>query len=121
MRPRREYVDYLQDILDAARKARRFVEGIDFDTFAANDEKVFAVIRALEIIGEAAKKVPKSVQKRSPEVPWRDVAGMRDKLIHGYFGVNLRRVWETVLGDLPPLQAGVERILADLGTPDSRR
>ncbi|MBI3086436.1 MAG: DUF86 domain-containing protein [candidate division NC10 bacterium] len=121
MKSRRAYVDYLQDILDAAQKARRFVEGMDFDAFVANDEKVFAVIRALEIIGEAAMKVPKSVQKRCPEVPWPEVAGMRDKLIHGYFGVNVRRVWETVLGDLPVLQAGVERILADLDTPDSPR
>ncbi|HSB68679.1 MAG TPA: DUF86 domain-containing protein [Candidatus Methylomirabilis sp.] len=120
MKPKRAYVDYLRDILDAAQKARRFVEGIEFDSFVANDEKVYAVIRALEIVGEAAKKVPKSVQKRYPEVPWPEVAGMRDKLIHGYFGVNLRRVWQTVLEDLPVLQVGIERILADLDTPDSR-
>ena len=121
MKSKRVYADYLQDIVDAARKARRFVEGMDFDAFAANDEKVFAVIRALEIIGEAAKKVPKAVQKRCPEVPWPEVAGMRDKLIHGYFGVNLRQGWETVIGDLPSLQAGVERILTGLDKPDNRR
>ena len=120
MRPKRVYEDYLRDILDATQKAKRFVEGISFDAFAANDEKVFAVIRALEIIGEAAKKVPKSVQKRCPEVPWPEVAGMRDKLIHGYFGVNLRRVWQTVVEDLPVLQAGVQRILADLDKLDNR-
>jgi uncharacterized protein with HEPN domain len=121
MKANRAYVDYLQDILTTAQKARRFAEGMDFDAFVANDEKVFAVIRALEIIGEAAKKVPKSVQKRCPEVPWPEVAGMRDKLIHGYFDVNLRRVWQTVLEDLPVLQAAVERLLAELDKPDTRR
>lgn len=117
MKTERVYVDYLRDMLDAARKARRFVRGTGFEAFAANDEKVFAVILALEIIGEAAKKIPTSVQKRYPEIPWQDVAGMRDKLIHEYFGVNLKRVWETVRADLPTLQAVVKRMLSDLKPP----
>ncbi len=82
MTTKREYVDYLRDILDATRKARRFVEGVEFDDFVTNDEKVFAVRQALEIIGEAVKKVPRSARERYPQVPWREVAGMRDKLVH---------------------------------------
>ena len=107
MKAKREYADYLRDILDSARKARQFVEGLDFDDFVMNDEKVFAVRQALEIIGEAVKKVPRSTRQRYPQVPWREVARMRDKLAHEYFGVNIRRVWQTVQDDLPILETTV--------------
>jgi len=115
MRRRREYVDYLRDMLDGAAKALRFVEGVDLDAFRTNDEKVFAVVRAIEVIGEAAKHVPPSIRRRYAELPWQDIAGMRDEVIHGYFGVDLEVVWRTVHEDLPELQKIVTPILADLG------
>ena len=111
----RSSADYLNDILDAAEKAVRFVSGLTFEEFRDNDEKVYAVIRALEVIGEASKSVPTHVRRRYPEVPWKEIAGMRDKLIHGYFGVNLKRVWDTVQIDLPPLRDVVERMLRESG------
>lgn len=80
---------------------------------------MYAVIRALEVIGEAAKNVPAQLRKRYPSVPWRVVTGMRDKLIHGYFGVDLERVWETVRDDLPPLVETIEMMLAE--DPDKTR
>jgi uncharacterized protein with HEPN domain len=67
-------------MLDAIEKVERFTKGMDFEQFASDDKTVFAVIRALEIIGEASKKVPRPVQRRYPDIPWREMAGMRDKL-----------------------------------------
>lgn len=111
---KRRYSDYLRDIVDAALKAEAFVSNVSAEEFAVNDEKVFAVIRALEIIGEAARNIPDDVRARYPAIPWRDMAGMRDKLIHAYFVVNLNRVWATVKTDLPVLRAAVQAILPEL-------
>ncbi|MBI5652344.1 MAG: DUF86 domain-containing protein [Chloroflexi bacterium] len=110
----------MRDILENARKAQRFVADADFDAFIADDEKLYAVMLALEIIGEAAKKVPPAVRARYSQVPWREVAGMRDKLSHAYFEIDVRRVWETVLGDVPSLQATVEQMLKDLEAERAR-
>ncbi len=110
----REYLDYIWDMLDAAAKAQRFVQGLGLEEFLADDKTNFAVVRALTIIGEAAKKVPGSVRKKYPEVPWRQIAGMRDKVTHDYFGVDLRRVYETVVRDLPAMEQALRRILAEL-------
>lgn len=87
---------------------------MDFAQFAGDEKTVFAVIRALEIVGEAAKKVPKSIRSRYPAVPWREAGGMRDKLTHDYFGVNLEVVWKTIKEDLPDLQSAVAGLLADM-------
>jgi uncharacterized protein with HEPN domain len=76
MKSKHEYTDYLEDILDAVAKAKQFVQDVDFEAFRANEEKVFAVIRALEIIGEAAKNIPKSTRGRYTEIPWEDIVGM---------------------------------------------
>ena len=114
MKSDREYTDYLQDILDAATKARQFMEHVVFEAFCDNDEKVFAVIRALEIIGEAAKNIPKSIRGRYTEIPWEDIVGMRNKVIHDYFGVDLEVIWKTLHEDLPPLQAAIAKVLEDL-------
>lgn len=114
MRLKRSATDYIRDILDAVQKARRFVEGVTCDTFAADDQKTYAVIRALEIIGEASRNVPVDLQERFADVPWSYISGMRNKLAHDYFGVDLEVIWRTVQEDLPELQASIERMLADI-------
>ena len=114
MKPKREFLDYLRDIQEALEKLEKFTRGMNFEAFAKDDKTSFAVIRALEIIGEAARKIPKSVRSRYPDIPWQDMAGMRDKLIHDYFGVDLRVVWKTLQLET---SAKVSCRIAALGCP----
>lgn len=110
MTERRDVSVYLDDILDAASKAKRFTEGLSFEEFERDDRTAFAVMRALEILGEAAKNVPQEFRDRAPEVPWQEMAGMRDKLIHAYHGVDLQVVWRTVQEDLPGMIQSIRRL-----------
>lgn len=107
------YSDYLEDILDAIEKIKKFIKGMQFKQFVEDDKTIFAVIRALEIIGEAAKKIPKDIKAVYPEIPWREIAGMRDKLIHDYVGVDHEVVWKTINEDVKNLEDHVRQILAD--------
>jgi uncharacterized protein with HEPN domain len=107
----RTYFDFLQDILDCLRKAQDFIAGMTFDEFLTDEKTHFAVARALEIVGEASKRLPPDLKKRYPDLPWRDMAGMRDKLVHDYSGVNLRVVWETALDEAPALEIAVRSLL----------
>ena len=109
----RDYRLYLNDILAAMIDAQEFVEGMDFDAFAADDKTVSAVVRKLEIVGEATKNVPETIRQKYPQVPWRQMAGMRDRLIHGYYDVNYSVVWEVVTELIPPLQPTIKQILKD--------
>jgi uncharacterized protein with HEPN domain len=113
MNDARQFVDYLCDIRDAVAKAEQFVAGMTYEQFAADEKTAFAVVRALEIVGEAARKIPESTQARYPRVPWREMMGMRNILIHDYFGVNLHVVWNTVQNDLPPMKPQIERMIAE--------
>ena len=111
MSPDRIIRDYLEDILQAVTDARDFTRGMGFDDFSGDRKTVNAVVRSLEIIGEAVKKIPPDIKKLRPEVPWNEIAGMRDKLIHEYFGVDLEIVWQTVQNDLEAIVPAVEKLL----------
>ena len=114
MSTERTYVDYLRDIVEAAENAETFISGMDYETFAKDTKTTYAVTRALEIIGEAAKRVPETIRVSHPEIPWRLMTGTRDQVIHGYFKVDLARVFETVLQDLPSMREAVQRLLDEL-------
>jgi uncharacterized protein with HEPN domain len=107
-------------MLDAADKAAEFASGLDAPAFARDTKSVYAVVRALEIIGEAAKGIPTSIRRRYPGLPWSDMAGMRDKLTHEYFGVSLEVVWRTVQDDLPNLRSRLRAIIAELGQDETQ-
>ena len=102
----------LADMLDAAEKACAFCGSLTVSEFAADDKSAFAVIHALAILGEAAKQVPEHIRLLYPDVPFRTAAGLRDKLIHDYFGVRRERLWQTVQGDLPGLIRALQVAIA---------
>lgn len=102
---------FVEHIQEAIRNIEEFVGNLSKDQFFKEKEKQYAVMRALEIIGEATKNMSPGFKKRYLTIPWEQIAGMRDKLIHHYFGVNLERVWNTVKDDLPKLKKEIKKIL----------
>ncbi len=111
---KRDYGDFVQDILDSINDIGSFIEGMDFEDFIKDKKTIYSVIRAIEIIGEATKNVPEHMKKKYPEVPWKKMAGMRDSLVHEYFGVDLEILWGTAKEDVPQLKAPVSKVLEDI-------
>lgn len=110
----RSFIDSLNDMATAIDDARSFIASLDLGDFQASKEKQYAVIRALEIIGEAAAQIPAEIRTAYPNVPWREIVGMRNVVIHNYSGVDEAVIWRTVQEDLPPLKRSIKRILKDI-------
>lgn len=111
---KRDISIYIKDVLENINRIEIFINGMNYDDFV-NDEKThYAVIRCIEIIGEAVKHIPPSFREKHPEIPWKDMAGMRDKVIHFYFGVNLESVWLTASKDIPNLKPLIFKVLEEI-------
>ena len=111
MKKERDIRLYLDDILEAIRKIEKYVEGMDFEQFRKDEKTGDAVIRNFSVIGEAVKHIPPIIRKKHPDIPWKIIAGMRDKLVQEYFGIRYDVVWETIELRLTSFKVAVMKIL----------
>ncbi|NYB51348.1 MAG: DUF86 domain-containing protein [Methanobacteriaceae archaeon] len=110
---KRDVSIYLKDILENIKLIELFISKMSYEEFEGDKKTYYAVIRCIEIIGEAVKHIPDSVRQEYPEIPWKDIAGMRDKVIHFYFGVDLEIVWLTITKDIPEIKTIIKKVLED--------
>jgi uncharacterized protein with HEPN domain len=111
--PPRDWRTLIDDILQSIARIEEYTRGLEFEEFARDPMRVDAVLLNLTIIGEAATRVPVDVHQRLPSVPWNEMRGMRNVIIHSYFGVRLPVIWETLRENLPHLTAPLQAALAD--------
>jgi len=111
---KRDYTDYVEDIVTAIADIEQFVKGMEFEEFSKDKKTVFAVVRAIEIIGEAARQIPESLKNKHTEVPWKEMAGIRNKIAHEYFGVDVEVIWDTVKRNIPELKPLIIHMLQEM-------
>jgi uncharacterized protein with HEPN domain len=105
---------YIKDILEYMERAEGHIKGLNFEQFLKDDKTCDAIIRCIEVIGEATKNIPDKIRNKYPSIPWRDIAGMRDKIIHGYFTVDFETVWLVVREEIPRLKLMIMKVSEDL-------
>lgn len=116
MKRDRQTTDYLNDILYAMSKVDEFTSGLTYEQFTEDEKTQFAVIRAIEVIGEATKNIPDPIKTNYTSIPWRNISGMRDKLIHAYFGVDMEILWKTATKEIPIIEPQIKQILDEIAS-----
>ena len=111
---KREIRIFLEDIKESIEKIEEYTQNISKEQFMSDNKTQDAVMRRLEIVGEAVKNIPEYFRKKYPEIPWKQIAGMRDVLIHGYFDINLQRVWLVLEKELPTFKNKIIQILKEI-------
>lgn len=106
----RDVTLYLEDIVNAIHKIEKYTRGVSFNRFKKEEKTIDAVIRNLEIIGEAVKHIPKEVKEKYPNIPWKEIIGMRNKVIHEYFGIDVDILWDTIKEDICNLKRKIKYI-----------
>ena len=110
---KRDWKLYVIDMLESIEKIEKYILGLSYEEFIKDSKTKDAVVRNLEIIGEAANAIPKEIQKRYEEIPWSQIVGMRNRLIHGYFVVDYKIVWHVINDELPDLKENMKKILEE--------
>ncbi len=110
---KRDATDYLKDILEAIDEVETFIGDLTYDEFIADRKTINAVVRSIEVIGEAAKNIPQPLRAKYVELPWREMTGMRGKLIHGYFGMDTETIYKAAKTNIPTLKASIQKMLKE--------
>jgi uncharacterized protein with HEPN domain len=111
MRTGQEYGDYINDMISAIKDTSEFIKDMDYVAFFRDRKTTHASVRSLEILGEAAKHIPESIRDKHPDIPWKKIIGLRNRIAHEYFGIDLKLVWNIVKEELPTLKPLVQKLV----------
>ena len=111
---KRKICIYVKDILEYMERSEKHIKDISYEEFLDDNKTLDAIIRCIEVIGEAAKNIPDDIRNKYPSIPWRDMSGIRDKIIHSYFKVDYETVWLVVKEEIPKLKPMIVKVLEDL-------
>lgn len=111
---KRNITVYIKDVLENIKHAETFTEDVTYEEFIKDKKTSYAVVRCIEIMGEAVKNIPDDVREKYPDIPWKKMAGIRDKISHFYFGIDMKKVWLAVKRDIPQIKPSIKKILKDI-------